>query len=288
MGTSLIHDVRKGSLKIRGLLPALFVLAVIPSLSAGTIDLSKPVSESLKPDGIYWTFDEGTVGESFPLEVEDHSGNEYTGRLRDGKIRTWPVYDHGKFGLALRFPAFPEGFDHPMDSPNPSVLWQLKDTPGAWDETKLDLERKSFTGGLWIKFDEILLGEREVVYLLVRGRLAPRQWMFVLVKEPTDKWQLYFGNYRSAETQALDDQEWHHLAFTVDMRGDAGYVSFFLDGQPLGEPVPMQESLLAPEIDADRFLILGERNVGNFGTGFAGLMDDVFITSGVHSFIPPP
>lgn len=69
MGTSLIHDVRKGSLKIRGLLPALFVLAVIPSLSAGTIDLSKPVSESLKPDGIYWTFDEGTVGESFPLEV---------------------------------------------------------------------------------------------------------------------------------------------------------------------------------------------------------------------------
>lgn len=86
----------------------------------------------------------------------------------------------------------------------------------------------------------------------------------------------------------MDDQEWHHLAFTVDMSGDAGCVSFFLDGQPLGEPVPMQEPLLAPEIDADRFLILGERNVGNFGTGFAGLMDDVFITSGVHSFIPPP
>ena len=40
------------------------------------IDLNKPVGDSLVPDGFYWTFDDGIAGESEPLIVQDHSGNQ--------------------------------------------------------------------------------------------------------------------------------------------------------------------------------------------------------------------
>lgn len=255
-------------------------------LSAATIDLSKPVSESLKPDGIYWAFDNGTRGDSYPVEVEDTSGNNYDGRLREGKVRPLPVYDEGKFGLALRFPALPEDFEYNPRNPNPAVIWRLRDTPEAWDETKLDMEGKSFTGGLWMKLDKILEGQRQVIVLFVRGS-SPRQWGFVLVKEPTDDWTFRFARCISPKTQELNDGAWHHVAFVVDAEGDASFVSFWLDGQRLGEPIALEAPLLAPETDSDRFFILGESNVGNFSTGFEGLLDDVFVTGGVHTFEPP-
>ncbi len=265
---------------------AALLAAPLFSLPAVTIDLSKPVSESLKPDGIYWTFDDGMIGEPFPLEVEDHSGNGYDGKMREGMDRPLPVYDEGRFGKALRFLPFPEGYTYVPNHYNPQIIWRLTETPGAWDETKLDMERKSFTGGVWVKLDEIFEGQFQLIYLFEYGRKEPHQWSFFVIKDAEGNWKLHLDRTRSEAMQEFETGIWHHLAFSLEMDGDAGYVTFWVDGNMLGDPVALEKPFLAPESDTDRFFILGEHVVGSFANGFAGLVDDAFITSGVHTFTP--
>jgi len=257
-----------------------------------TINLSNPVSQSLKPDALYWPCDGGTIGKSSPPEANDLSGNDFTGKLLPGKIHPEPVYAEGKFGTALRFhgitpPVAGDDGKETFRNPNPCIMWQLRDSPGMADGGKLDMAGKSFTAGLWIKIENINLGQMQSIMLMNRGFAPERQWGFMLVKDNLDDWTLRVQNSKnSAKTNALNDSGWHHLAFSLDSHDGETTVTYWLDGAVLGEPVISRGTIAEPESDAERVFRVGERNVANFSTGFAGLIDDIFVTSGIHTFQP--
>ena len=70
----------------------ILLLSVCPAVfGQSTIDLSKPVSQSLKPDVVYWSFDQGLPGQSLPEVVEDESGNGLDGRLLAVMLQVFPM-----------------------------------------------------------------------------------------------------------------------------------------------------------------------------------------------------
>ncbi|MEI8313702.1 MAG: LamG-like jellyroll fold domain-containing protein [Verrucomicrobiota bacterium] len=256
------------------------------------IDLSKPVSQSLKPDTLYWPCDGGTIGKSSPPEVKDLSGNGFTGKLLPGKIHPEPVYAAGKFGTALRFhgvtpPVAGDDGKETFRNPNPCIRWQLRDSPGMADGAKLDMAGKSFTAGLWIKVEKTNPSQAQSIMLMNRGFAQERQWGFMLAKDNLDAWTLRIQSSKSSvKTDAINDSAWHHLAFSLDSHDGETTVTYWLDGAILGEPVTSGRVIAEPESDAERVFRVGERNVANFSTGFAGLIDDIFVTSGIHTFQP--
>ena len=278
---------------LKSSLLCLFLFAAGRAFSEGAIDLSKPVSQSLKPDTLYWPLDGGTVGEPLPIEVVDVSGNGFTGKLIAGKIHPEPVYAAGKFGTAVRFhgdtpPVTGDDGKETLRNPNPCIRWQLRDSPEMADGGKLDMAGKSFTAGLWIKVEKINHGQIQTIMLMNRGYAPARQWGFMLAKDDMDAWTLRVqGSKNSEKTDALNDSAWHHLAFSLDSKsGGESTVTYWLDGKVLGEPVTLPVAIAEPESDTERVFRVGERNVANFSTGFAGLIDDVFVTTGVHTFQP--
>ena len=242
------------------------ILLAIPCASAQTtIDLSQPVSKSLKPDTLYWSFDQGTVGES--QLVEDESGNGFDGQPLAGSAEPEPANADGKF---LK--------------PNARVTWRPTKTSGSADGPKLDMSGKSFTAGLWIQLDKIHQGESQGVVLMHRG-FVNSAWMFSMVKDSKDQWAFALLRAKSTEkTQVLNDGKWHHLAFSYN--ANDGIVTYWLDGEVFGAPVAATEKILASQAENDLVFTLGERNVANFSTGFSGTADDVFVTTGTHGFKP--
>ncbi len=268
-------------------------LGMSPLLHADIINLSKPVSESIKPDGIYWNFDGADIGQSSPEIVQDHSGNGYDGRLTAGGSHiSLPSYIKGRFGTALHVDCtIPVGKDgEAVEStrvPKSSVRWRLRDTPGAWENTKLDMDGKSFTGGVWIKFDEVDPAPSQTIVLFQRGR-KDSVWYFRLQKKKGSDWSLHFRQARStADTSIFSDHDWHHVAFSYDVQPDGSTVTFWLDGVEFGKPVHIKDDPRIPTPDdTDRGFRLGEQHIGSFSTGFTGALDDAFVTSGVHTFKP--
>lgn len=268
------------------------LFAATKASSQTTINLSKPVSQSLNPDTLYWPCDEGTLGTSSPEEVIDLSGNGFDGKLLPGKLHPQPIYAEGKFGTAIQFhgdtpPVVGDGGKETARNPNPSIRWRLRDTPGT-EGNQLDMAGKSFTAGLWIKVEKSNSGKMQTIMLMNRGYAPDRQWGFMLIKDDMDLWTLMVRGLKSTiQTDVLNDSGWHHLAFSLDSHGDDGStVSYWLDGMVLGEPVTGPSAILEPESDAERVFQVGERNVGNFSSGFAGLIDDIFVTTGIHTFQP--
>jgi len=278
---------------VKSLSHAFFLLVFVSSASAETvIELSKPVSASLKPDCLYWPCDGGTIGRPDPVETEDLSGNGYTGKLQPGKIHPEPVYAAGKFGTALRFhgptpPVMGDDGKETLLDPSPSVIWRLRDTGDVSDDSKLDLAGKSFTAGLWIKFEKLNQGGLQSVLLMNRGYLPDSQWNFVLVKDVLEQWTMRVLRTQSSQkTDILNDGEWHHVAFSLEAHAGGITVTYWLDGVILGEPVTSPSVIGEVQSDAERIFRVGERNVANFSTGFAGMIDDIFVTNGVHTFQP--
>lgn len=262
------------------------ILLAIPCASAQTtIDLSQPVSKSLKPDTLYWSFDQGTVGES--QLVEDESGNGFDGQPLAGSAEPEPACAKGKFGAGLHFPwtAAPvANADGKFLKPNARVTWRPTKTSGSADGPKLDMSGKSFTAGLWIQLDKIHQGESQGVVLMHRG-FVNSAWMFSMVKDSKDQWAFALLRAKSTEkTQVLNDGKWHHLAFSYN--ANDGIVTYWLDGEVFGAPVAATEKILASQAENDLVFTLGERNVANFSTGFSGTADDVFVTTGTHGFKP--
>lgn len=257
-------------------------------LFGGVIDLTKPVSESVKPDGIYWAFDGGTIDDWMPDPVIDGSGNAFNGLLQRGAKKPQPTYVEGKFGTAIRFEGntpFETSEDGKLRTfQNPRVTWMQYDRPSAPDPSLLDMAGTSFTAGAWIKFEEINGGEPQLLTVFHRGR--SNGWTLRLLKDPTDQWKLmYYGGGRAESDRVADfnDLEWHHVAFTFKAGAEGNSLQFWLDGKPLGDAIPIRDSITeAPT--ADRIFTVGESNVGNFGKGFVGAIDDVFVTSGAYEF----
>lgn len=254
------------------------------------VDLSRPVSESLKPDGIYWTFDGGVMDSEVTGVVEDMSGNGYDGRAFAGDVHPAPAYVEGKFGTALYFkgetPGMVDGDGKTRTLRNPRLRWRLVDTPGAWDIERLDMSGKSFSGGVWIRFDQIKTGESQSVVVFQRG-MPPdaSRWSFVLLKDARDQWKLGMGGAFSSVTSLPNDTNWHHVGFSFKKADEGNVVTFWIDGQPLGAPVATEATVAEVQNSVQaRRLTFGESAVGNFSTGFIGAMDDAFVTSGELKF----
>lgn len=270
----------------------ILLLSVCPAVfGQSTIDLSKPVSQSLKPDVVYWSFDQGLPGQSLPEVVEDESGNGLDGRLLAGAVQPEPTYVEGKFGAGIRFPgATPavvgeDGFSRQVQL-NPRVMWRLKKVTGSPDGASLDMAGKSFTGGAWVKIEKIKEGEPQSISLMHQGA-AEGQWSFNLMKDERDSWKLSAVFTPSSEkTEVLNNRAWHHVAFAFETKNGESQITFWLDGEPLGDPVPTTRVIAQAPTEKHRAFTVGERNMGYFSTGFEGAVDDVFVTSGVQGFKP--
>ena len=262
------------------------LLAIPCAFAQTTIDFSQPVSASLRPDGVYWSFDQGVVGGSEPDAVEDDSGNGFIGQLLAGAVHPKPVYAKGKFGTGLGFSGVTPatvGIDGLVRQiqPNPRVTWRMSKMSGIGDETKLDMAGVSFTAGLWIKIDEFKTGEAQTIFLMHRGA-GPSQWAFMLIKDKAEAWKLNaLGTLSTDKTEIFNDSAWHHVAFVLEQKDGEGTVSFWVDGEFFGSPVAKKDLIPLPERNNERIFTVGERNAANFSTGF---VDDAFVTSGAHSF----
>ncbi len=272
-------------------IPLVLLLACPAVFGQTAIIVSKPVSQSLKPDVIYWSFDQGSPGESLPELVEDESGNGLDGRLMAGGVHPEPVYVQGRFGAGLRFPGptppvvGEDGFSRQVQL-NPRVMWRLKKVAGAPDGASLDMAGKSFTGGAWVKIEKIKEGEPQSISLMHQGA-AEGQWSFNLMKDERDSWKLSALFTPSSEkTEVLNNGAWHHVAFSYETKNGENLITFWLDGEPFGDPVPTTRVIAPALTDKHRAFTVGERNMAYFSTGFEGAVDDVFVTSGVHGFKP--
>ena len=256
------------------------------------IDLRKPVGESLKPDGFYWAFDEGLLGEGQPSEVDDLSGNGFVGRIVKSPGKPPITYAEGKFGTGI----YAQGLGDVVE-------WTEKSPVNAATEpARLTMKDQSFTGGFWLKMDD----RRAGLQAPIRQSEGPAGWRFCLLKEidkgvtpdadkdlstqsPGDTWFLYLeiGDSRqrglsTIPTAAFADGKWHHLGFSVgsEKAGEAASdtrefsVTYWLDGEVF-ETVRFQAVLTDPEPET-RSLRAGFR--------VWGVLDDAFVTTGVHSF----
>jgi len=122
------------------------------------IDLSKPVSESLKPDVLYWAFDDGSIDFYMPDPVEDLSGNGFSGKLMEGAVHPIPTYSEGKFGTAIRLQGNTPNSETPEGKLktflNPRVTWARKPRESVSDPNLLHMKDTSFTAGAWVRIDD--------------------------------------------------------------------------------------------------------------------------------------
>ena len=254
------------------------VIPLILSTAVGTlpivaqdkvIDLSKPVIESVKPDRLYWPFDDGELGLSRPNPTADQSGNSLNGALQGEKTALTPDYVTGKYGTAISIEGTP--------TQSPCVGWRPS-SPDSPSVEKLNLGKTSFTMGAWIKLGESEPGERaHVVFFQTPA------WHFALIKTGDDQWVPTLVSQKRAKGPAilgLQDGNWHHLAMSVenDAEGTGAMITFWHDGQVLGTPQRLEASI-PPEVALRFRMTLGRSNIKG-----ATVFDDAFITSGVYSF----
>lgn len=267
-------------MKKRNLLILALALAagprVAPAQQTGkVIDLNKPVNASVQPDGFYWPFDDGLVGESEPLLIQDMSGNGFNGRISKGAASVTPTYAEGVFGTGI----YTQGFS--------DITWRgghKQDETS--DSAKLLMRGQAFTGGVWFKMDD----RKPNAHILIRCDDNAIGWRLAVVKEGKDdqeseggSWLLNFqyGDSRDrgqsrASTSAFADEEWHHVGFSVSPEADGRTfaVVYWVDGEIL-DTVSFLATI--PEPDPDRRFL-------SVGTGVWGLLDDAFVTTGVCDF----
>lgn len=255
-------------------------LLLIVSASAAdsvekVIDLNKPVSESLKPNGFYWSFDDGLIGESQPETVVDLSGNGFDGQISRGTATATPTYAEGVFGTGI----YAQGAA--------LVKWQIKHKlNNASAPSKLIMKGQPFTGGIWFKMDD----KKAAAHTLIRRDENTIGWRLMVQRLPGedadsegDAWQLNlaYGDSRDrgrslAITSVFGDGKWHHIGFSVapETNGERFTTVFWLDGT-IFDIVSFEATIPDPDPE-QQFLIVGN--------GVWGLVDDAFVTTGIHTF----
>jgi len=258
-----------------GILLATFTAARAADESSKVIDLKKPVSASLTPDGFYWNFDDGIIGESDPRTVLDLSGNGFEGQISRGLAQMTPTYAEGVFGTAI----YVQGY--------PIVQWAKKHKLNAApDPTKLVMKGQPFTGGVWFKMDD----RKPVAHVLIRRDENNIGWRLMVLRDTAEDkesegaaWYLNLGlgdsrdrSKSQAFTPAFADGQWHHIGFSVSPGPGEGEFTtvYWLDGE-IFDTVSFAATI--PEFDPETQFLL----VGN---GVWGLLDDAFVTTGVHTF----
>lgn len=265
-----------------------FLVAILLPYTASAADvipLSKPVGESIKPNGIYWKFDHGKIGKADPNPTADDSGNGFDGFLLSSESGVWPEYVEGKFGTAIRFRG-----GHPTEN-DPRVVWDAKESQAS-DTSKLDMAEQSFTVGAWVKFDTIKSGESQTFVVFERGFTTGENsaWQLAIIKPPNDKWRLRVhlpGLYQDAAGESINfsDGEWHHVAFSLQVAGDGSTLFFWFDGvrQQDGLSVNTVISPVAGD-NQGRVFTVGERSLHYHFSDADASVDDVFVTTGLYEF----
>ena len=267
---------------------AVILVAGSPTIaSAQTIDLGKPLPESLKPDILYFNFDEvqGTAVSSGILGGIDAT-------IEAGTVTAPPTPADGLsiwFKKAMEF-----NYGAPEASPevpNATIQGNYVKVPTA---PELNLEGQSFTMGAWVKVlaEGNDLPENSTKYILGKGgynKDVPG-WAFVLQKRSANRWVLLFqhSSGQGAETESavvgwmksFTTDVWHHIALSYNH--EANTLLFYLDGISI-DPSPFEPFRIGASTN---LLLVGERGVAHYGT-MRVAMDEVFIVSGVHELVPP-
>lgn len=278
-----------------------------PIASAAVIDLTKAVGESITPDGIYWTFDEGTIGTSTTPATDHSSINGTPGNLQ-GTLNgpksgnPPPVYAEGKFGNGVHITGTSR------DNLDQNVIWDGR--TNNLDASQIDMAGKDFTVGIWLKLNSFNAGSIQDVYLMERGipvfpGASGTQRNFLslrLTKGTSDNWVMILlvgdGVHSTVSIESgisfrnPNDLEWHHYAFTLQPIEDGkSLVQFYLDGETFGDEktINIQPAPILNTEPGQKELRVGERNGSSYYSAFDGVVDDFFMTSGVHTFaIPEP
>ena len=239
------------------------------------IDLKKPVGASLKPDRFYWSFDDGIIGESEPTTVVDQSENGFDGQIARDRAPVAPIYVDGVFGAGI----YMQG--------NPQVSWrpgQKQDIASA--PSKLLMKGLPFTAGIWFKMDDLKTNGHVLIYrddILIGWQLVVQRDAAEDVDADGTSWffDLGLGDSREksksqAFTSVFADRQWHHIGFSVspDPDGENFTVVYWLDRE-IFDTVSFKATIPDPDPEK-QFLCVGN--------GVWGMLDDVFITTGIHTF----
>lgn len=254
--------------------------------SAQTINLGKPLPESLKPDILYFNFDEvqgAAVSSAIPGGVD--------ATIEAGTVAAPPTPADGLsiwYKKAMEF-----NYGAPEASPEVPNATSQGNHVKVTTAPELNLADQSFTMGAWIKVVEGSgLPENSTKYILGKGGYNKDfpGWAFVLQKRSADRWVLIFqhSSGQGAETElavigwmkGFTTDVWHHIALSYNH--EANSLLFSLDGIPI-EPLPFEPFSIGA---SNTPLLVGERGVAHYGN-MRVVMDEVFIVSGVHDFVPP-
>ena len=248
----------------------LFLLSLVSacaSLAAAEIDLSKPVSQTVAPDILYWPFDGGEIGLSRPNPAPDNSGNQLHGEMMGEGTTLRPDYVPGRFGTAISVEGTPR--QSPAVKAPPA-------NPG--EKSPLDLHDQSFTAGAWVRLREPGLERHHLAVMELPN------WNFFAQMRDGIGWYVGLASkHRATATEKvhLEDEEWHHLAFSVEVAAEGTIVTFWLDGNVLGQPQFLAGPIPPFGKPTNFGLRLGRSNLEG-----SLVIDDAFITSGVHTFRP--
>lgn len=290
------HDRKMGAI---GALGATFLTGVVFCMgtiqAAPFIDLSNPVSNSVGTiTGIYWTNNSITTASPNNTTM-DSSGNGYAGLLLvnggTSISSTTGVNLAGTSGysngIRLATNATAPG------SGNPELLVNLP-TPN-----NLGMVATDFTGGAWLNFDSIL-SSAQTITVMNRGpwnSASTGSWGLNLLKDVDGNWQMAFqvGDGISKETEfmaipSIATGEWHHFGFSYDyVNGGDNIVTFWMDGVNKGTANFSIDIETGITTNARRFTV-GERGTTAYTSVFNGVVDDVFVTTGLYDFqaVPEP
>jgi len=266
-----------------------FIMATCLAGDGKVIDLAKPVGDSLTPDGFYWSFDEGIEGESQPPRVGDLSGNGFDGVLHTYGSDPKPTYAPGKFGTGI------------LLERHGTAFWSERQGTKL-DAPELGTKGMPFTGGVWFKMEDLKLRS----HVLLQKNAYGQGWRFILYKmdnlasgnqdeggtEAADgtQWSISFQHGRAVSEQdqikpkhpmtlptgIFADRQWHHLGFSIAPGPEPmeSSVTYWLDGEPFETII--SKSLWEDPTPNGQFLQAGKIS--------SGLMDDAFVTSGIHTF----
>ena len=290
----------------RAVLAALAMLLLAGCAPAQRAAAQGPSASSAAPVAVetvaLWTFD--AQPSLYPSSsIDDVSANDATlilgrgGRIVEGRFGTALAIaapeplevtgDDPRFGLAEMAPAagrstppltwHTAGFAALMTMGEAHLRRQVATVnPTA---TALNLGNADWTVEFWYRADhasneagtvlDIGTGPRGENDIVTRLSLNPDRRAFRLVNQPsgTDATVV-------SEVGMLDSDQWHHYAFVYD--ATAGRLRHYVDGHPVGEPVPVRMAAL-PEGE-EAYLSVGRDGVWEHP--LAGALDELRISRG--------
>lgn len=256
---------------------------------ATVINLEAPVSNSITPSILYYSFD-FTVTNAYTIPNLATTGNTYYATMAAGGF-TQPTLSSNSmtnFGQAVNLLG---GAKSAGTVSNPKV-----NIPNGGS---LNFASTSFTLGTWIQLNEVLpTNESQRIIIFDKGGLgftgADSGGFTFFVDRVTDTaniWQLKLetragqGNGSGTVISSIANfgamDEWLHLGLSYN--AVTKDVVFWLNGSMLSNVSGIATNIA----NSTRGSVIGERQTTSYSSVFNGQMDDFFITSDVHTFIIP-